>query len=259
MYFEPFGSAAVSAQTIFGQRASFYTTSTSHTDPQVLQRVVEMASPRPDWLALDIATGTGHTAFALAAHAGHVVGVDFTAAMLNEAAGLRTTQAIRNVTFCLADVHGLPFADAAFHLVACRRAAHHFSRIGHALQEMRRMLRPGGRMVIDDRSVPEDDFVDQCMNALDVYHDHSHVRQYRPSAWITMLETQGFAVEEVEPYTRHRPLTSLTGNIPREDAAQIHRILEPLTEAQRAALNLVERGGELYLNHWFVMISARKI
>ena len=55
------------AKRIFGERASRYTTSAAHTDPQVLARVVELAAPQPDWLVLDVATGTGHTAFALAA------------------------------------------------------------------------------------------------------------------------------------------------------------------------------------------------
>ena len=54
------------AKKVFGERASFYATSPAHTDTQVLARVVELARPQPDWLALDIATGSGHTALALA-------------------------------------------------------------------------------------------------------------------------------------------------------------------------------------------------
>ena len=48
-----------SARAIFGEHAAFYTTSTTHKDPKVLARVVELADPKPDWRALDIATGTG--------------------------------------------------------------------------------------------------------------------------------------------------------------------------------------------------------
>ena len=53
------------ARNLFGQRASYYATSETHTDPQVLARVVSMAAPGPDWGDLDVASGTGHTAFAL--------------------------------------------------------------------------------------------------------------------------------------------------------------------------------------------------
>ena len=246
------------ARRIFGERASRYTTSAAHTDPQVLARVVELAAPRGDWVALDVATGTGHTAFALAGHVRAVIGIDLTAEMLRESAQLKTARGIANVAFGLADIHHLPFVAESFHLVTCRRAAHHFSRIGPALGEMRRVLRIGGRVVIDDRSVPEDDFVDACVNRLDRYHDESHVREYRPSEWQRLLEDSGFAVETVEGYVKHRPLTALTEDVSAENVRKIHEALDSLTADQRAALNLREVRGEPHLNHWYVMLSATR-
>ena len=66
------------AQQVFGQRAAFYATSAAHKDRAVLNRVVELARPWPDALALDVATGTGHTAFALAPHVRRVIAIDVT-------------------------------------------------------------------------------------------------------------------------------------------------------------------------------------
>jgi ubiquinone/menaquinone biosynthesis C-methylase UbiE len=174
------------AQTVFGERASFYTTSNAHTDPQALGRVVALAEPRKNWAVLDIATGTGHTAFAVSPHVNSVVGVDLTVEMLTQAERLRVEKLLSNVVFQIADAHELPFQPETFDLVTCRRAAHHFSNIRRALREMRRVLRIGGKVIIDDRSVPEDDFLDACMNLLDTYHDESHVRQYRASEWQQM-------------------------------------------------------------------------
>jgi hypothetical protein len=90
---------------------------------------------------------------------------------------------------------------------------------------MKRVLRAGGQLVVDDRSVPEDDFVDERMNELDRLHDESHVRQYRPSEWERMLEACGFAVESVEPYIKHRPLTSLTDGVSTDNVKRIHTLL----------------------------------
>ncbi len=244
------------ARRIFGERAAFYTTSAAHTDPEVLARVISFAAPEPEWIGLDIATGTGHTAFALAGHVRMVVGTDLTPEMLREAKTLRAAKGLVNVTFTLADAHRLPFPSATFHLITCRRAAHHFSRIQQALGEMGRVLRAGGRLVIDDRSVPEDDFVDTCMNELDRYHDPSHVRQYRPSEWQRLLEGQGFSVEAIEPYTKHRPLTSFTGKASPEGVRAIHATIEGLSVGQREALNLHEVDGELFLNHWYCTLVA---
>lgn len=246
------------AKKIFGERAAHYTTSVQHTDQQILARVITLSAPEPQWAALDIATGTGHTALALASHVASVIGVDLTPEMLAEAEQLRSARAITNVSFRIADAHALPFADSTFDLVTCRLAAHHFSNITQALGEMKRVLRAGGRLVINDRSVPEDDFVDACMNELDWYHDESHIRQYRPSEWQQMLKEAGFEVETVEAYTKHRPLTSLTKDVNEENVRKIYALLDRLNAQQREALNLKEADGELHINHWYVLLSAQK-
>lgn len=246
------------AKRIFGERAAMYTTSAAHTDPQVLARVVALASPQPHWSALDIATGTGHTAFALAPHVRSVVGTDLTPEMLAEAERLRVQRSIDNVRFRPADVHHLPFEADTFDLVTCRRAAHHFSDIGRALREMHRVLRRSGRLVIDDRSVPEDDFVDRCMNKLDWYHDESHVREYRASEWRAMLAGVGFAIDVVEPYRQHRPLSALTAGVSPENVAGIRALLASLSDAQRCALNLDDVNGGAHLDHYYVLIAATK-
>jgi ubiquinone/menaquinone biosynthesis C-methylase UbiE len=245
------------ARRVFGQRAAAYTTSASHTDADVLANVVRMSHPASHWNVLDVATGTGHTAFALSPHAGSITGIDLTPEMLTEARKLAQARSITNVSPCLADVHHLPFEGGSFHLITCRRAAHHFSNITRALSEMKRVLRKDGRLVIDDRSVPDDDTVDSCMNELDRYHDESHVRQYRPDEWRRMLEGLGLLVEEVIPYTKHRPLSSLTAGVSRENVQRIHEVLGRLDVAQGKALNLRDVDSEPHLNHWYVTISAR--
>ncbi len=246
------------ARRIFGERAAFYVTSAAHTDPQVLARVVALAAPESGWAVLDIATGAGHTAFAVAERVRTVVATDFTFEMLRQAETLRTSRRILNVRFAMADVHALPFSSAVFNLITCRRAAHHFSHIGHALDEMRRVLVSPGRLVIDDRSIPEDDVVDSIMNRFDTFHDPSHVREYRSSEWRDMLEAHGFTVESAECYTKHRPLTSLTGKASPDGVQGIEQLVASLTPVQRAALDLCEVNGELHCTHWYVTISARK-
>ncbi len=246
------------ARRIFGQRAAHYRTSPAHTDPQILARLVALAVPQEDWVVLDIATGTGHTALALVPRVRTVVGIDLTPEMLAESRQLQTARGISNVVFGLADVHHLPFPGETFHLITCRRAAHHFSDIGRAVSEMHRVLRVGGRLVIDDRGVPEDNFVDDCMNLLDRYHDASHVREYRASEWQRILGERGFAVEALECYTKHRPLSALTAYVSPENVQGIRAVLNRLTPEQQAALNLREVDGEVYLNHWYAMLSCTK-
>jgi len=227
-----------------------------HRDPEELKRIIQMTTPRVDSLALDIATGSGHTAAALAPQVAEVVCVDITRQMIAEAEKQTLELDICNMSFCLADTHLLPFDARTFDIVTCRRAAHHFSNIMHALREMGRVLRSDGRLILDDRSVPEDDFVDTCMNELDRLHDASHVREYRPSQWRRLLEASGFTVDVIEPYSKHLPLTSLTTNVSPKNTEKIHAIVNNLTEVQKKMMNVAVFDGELYLNHWYVMLSA---
>jgi len=247
------------AKAIFGARADLYTTSAAHTDREVLSRLVEIANPEADWRVLDVGTGTGHTALAFAPHVREVVDLDLTEEMLREARKLAQEQSADNVTFQPADVHRLPRElDASFDLVTCRRAAHHFSDIDRALTEMARTLRPGGMLLIDDRSVPEDDWIDETMHRLDCLHDESHVRQYRASRWIALLESAGLSVEVVEPYTKHRPVAALTARVSPENVAEIRAILDVLSPEEQAKLRLESVDDELRSTHWYVMVAARK-
>ncbi len=249
-------TAEQAARRIFGERSAFYAKSAVHKDPEVLKRIIQMATPRVDSLALDIATGSGNTAAALAPQVAGVVCVDITRQMITEAEKLARELGIANMRFCLADTHALPFRDKTFDIVTCRRAGHHFSTITKALQEMRRVLQSDGRLVVDDRSVPEDDFMDSSMNELDRLHDASHVREYRPSRWRRMLEESGFIVDVIEPYSKHLPLTSLTTSVSPKNSERIHAIVDGLTDEQKRAMNVAEIDGVIYLNHWYVMLSA---
>jgi ubiquinone/menaquinone biosynthesis C-methylase UbiE len=245
-------------QTVFAPRAAFYATSAVHKDKAVLDRLVELARVQPADRVLDVATGAGHTALAFAPHVRQVIATDITPEMLAEGEKLKAELGTRNVEFRWADAHDLPFDDESFDAVTCRRAAHHFADIGWALREMCRVLHPGGRLVIDDRSVPEDDFADATLNRLDWLHDHSHVRQYRPGAWESLLQEAGCKTEVIEPYAKHRPLSAFTGGVEPESVAEIERIVAGLNKAQRAALNVAEKDGEIYLNHWYVMVVGVK-
>ena len=250
------GSIEDSARSTFTARAEHYVTSATHSDPSRLARIVEMTEPKAAWRVLDVGTGTGHTAFAFAPAVAWVTGVDLTEAMLRQAERVRKDRGYGNVDLQLADVHRMPFADGAFDLVTCRRAAHHFRDIDASLRETRRVLKPGGRLMIDDRSSPEDDEVDAILHRLDSLHDHSHVRQYRASEWERMLRHAGFTVGAVEDYHQDRPLDAFTRDVAEQDVAEINRVVEDLTERQRKVLHAQAVDGELRLRHFYVTIVA---
>jgi ubiquinone/menaquinone biosynthesis C-methylase UbiE len=182
----------VSAQ--FGAAAAAYTTSPVHSDPDALRQVVELAQPKPTDRALDIATGAGHTALALAPSVAEVLAYDMTQPMLRETARNAAARGLTNVATQQGIAEALPFPSAAFDIVTVRTAPHHFADVRAAIREMARVARPGARIVIVDSASPEDASLDRQWNHIEKLRDPSHVRNYTPSEWRSMLADAGLRV-----------------------------------------------------------------
>src|SRR5277367_1232748 len=135
-------------QSQFGAAAAAYTTSLVHNDPNALRRVVELASPKPGDAALDIATGAGHTALALAPSVARVIAYDLTREMLLETRRNAAARGLANVYTQQGPAEKLPFRDASFDIVTVRQAPHHFADVRAAVCEMARVTRTGGRVLI---------------------------------------------------------------------------------------------------------------
>jgi ubiquinone/menaquinone biosynthesis C-methylase UbiE len=243
---------------VFGKHARWYRTSPEHADQAVLSGLVCMVNPDTHSLVLDVATGTGNTAMAFAPFVKHVTGIDITPEMLSEAADKSKEDHVHNLDLCMADVMTLPFPDATFDVVVSRRAPHHFRDINRAIKEMSRVLKPGGVLAIDDRSVPEDDQVDATMNQLDELHDRSHVREYRPSDWSSMVSAAGLEPKEMRSYVRNLPLTRLTGTAEVLDAEEINHLVSSFDDEIKKKFGYRLVNGEEHINHWFVMLTAIK-
>lgn len=196
-------------QSQFGAAANAYTTSVGHSDPALLRRVIELAQPRPTDRALDIATGAGHTALALAPHVAEVVAFDLTQQMLEETARNAAARGLTNVTTKQGAAEKLPFPDSSFDIVAVRQAPHHYADIRTAIREMARVVKPGGRVAIIDSRAPEDDELDRAFNYIEKLRDPSHVRNWKPSEWRVMVQETGLRIiaEYLDFYTENgRPM-----------------------------------------------------
>ena len=109
-------------------------------------------------VALDLGVGTGDLAFdllAASAPSSRVLGVDLSEAML-ERVRRRAAASPLGPRFeaRAADAQALPFADATFARVTAAFAVRNFGDLDAALREMRRVLRPGGRAVVLEFSMP---------------------------------------------------------------------------------------------------------
>ncbi|HET9111888.1 MAG TPA: methyltransferase domain-containing protein [Ktedonobacterales bacterium] len=182
----------------FATNAEAYVSSESHASGADLARMVELAAPQPTDHALDISTGGGHVALALAPHVGRMVASDLTPRMLHVARAHITAQGATNVDFVIADAERLPFLDESFDLVTVRVAPHHYPDVARAVREMARVVTRGGRVVIIDNVAPSDPTLDALLNDWEWQRDPSHIRSHTLSAWRDFLTQAGLRLTHEE-------------------------------------------------------------
>jgi demethylmenaquinone methyltransferase / 2-methoxy-6-polyprenyl-1,4-benzoquinol methylase len=113
------------------------------------ERAVDLARVGPGSRALDVATGTGDLAIALARRGADVVGSDFSEGML-----ARAREKSGAVRWEQANALALPYADDEFDAATVGFGARNFSDLSGGLAEMVRVVRPGGRVVVLEITTP---------------------------------------------------------------------------------------------------------
>ena len=185
-----------SVRRFFAEHAQDYSKSKSHAQGADLEALIGDLKPRKSEVALDVATGTGFTAVALAGRVGHVTGIDMTDEMLVQAGRLARERGRTNVRFELGDAMKIGYPNSSFDIITTRRATHHFEDVPRFLREAKRVLRPGGRLGIVDMSPPEG--AEAFSNRIERLRDGSHVRAFTPAAWKSMVTRAGFHIQSSE-------------------------------------------------------------
>lgn len=244
-------------QQQFSRQAGAYARSASHRRDADLDLLLQYVQPVRSDRVLDVATGTGFTAFALRPLVRSVVGVDLTHGMLEEAR--RLAPAPGRIAWVAGDAEALPFADGTFSIVTCRRAPHHFQRIERGVDEMLRVLARGGRLGVVDQVPPESDPGCDLMETLEVARDSSHIRALRASRWQALLADRNVALtcaQVVESRQTVEAWLDLAG----ADDARRGVITGTLRRASREARDEIgyrEDPEPSFLKRWVVLVGTK--
>src|SRR5690242_2020084 len=106
---QPANDAKAQVQDYFSRTAESYVASFSHRAGDDMQRLIELGEWNPQLQVLDIATGGGHTALAVAPYVAQVTVTDLTPRMLEKARDFLLAQGVTNALFQVADAEQLPF------------------------------------------------------------------------------------------------------------------------------------------------------
>lgn len=187
----------VDPRSQFGPVAERYLSSGVHANPTALHQLVQLVRPNGG-VAIDVATGGGNVAYALAPYLERIVATDITPEMLDVTKKAAASKGLTNLDVLFAEAESLPFRSQSLDGVACRLGAHHFRSVKAFVSESARVLKPGGWFLLVDNAGIEDAAADDQLDALERLRDPSHVRCYRPSMWHEMIRSAGFEVSHEE-------------------------------------------------------------
>ena len=249
-------------QDYFSRTAESYVSSFLHRSGDDLQRLIELGAWNPQLLALDIATGGGHTALAVAPYVEQITVTDLTPRMLEKARDYLLEQGVTNARFQVADAEQLPFAPESFDRVTCRIAPHHFPSIPLFVQEVARVLKPGGIFLLIDCMAPSDPELDTFDNTIEKWRDSSHGRSCTLEEWETFLKDAGLSIEHVEFFRKTHEYDDWTARSlmpPNEKAKLAQFILESNDRIQSHFEIARKQDGQLAsFTNDFILLKGRK-
>jgi ubiquinone/menaquinone biosynthesis C-methylase UbiE len=250
-------------QEYFAQTAEGYVASFSHRSGSDLQRLIELGEWEPDQYALDVATGGGHTARAVAAHVAQVMVTDLTARMLEKAREFLLEKGVTNAQFQVADAEQLPFADGTFDRVTCRIASHHFPNMAQSVREAARVLKPAGLYLLIDCMAPSDPELDVFDNTIEKWRDQSHGRSCTLEEWEAFFTQAGLHIEHREFFRKTHDFDDWTtrSKMSTEQKEKLARFILESNDRIKRYFEVVQRpdGSLESFTNDFILLKGRKI
>jgi ubiquinone/menaquinone biosynthesis C-methylase UbiE len=243
----------------FTRQAAPFAAAAAIRNEEALDRIVQWAGAGPDDTVLDVACGPGLLACAFARVAQHATGIDMTPAMLEQARKTQQEQGLKNVNWQQGDVYSLPFPPAQFSIVSSRFAFHHLQDPLPALNEMKRVCKPGGKIVVADMAPLPDKAA--ALNAAELLRDPSHARALPLDELRDLFKQAGLADPQVNSYRMEGELEDLLSrSFPNDgDADRLREVFAESITDDALDLNTRRENGEIYYSFPVAVLVARKI
>ncbi|WP_369788876.1 class I SAM-dependent methyltransferase [Rouxiella sp. WC2420] len=188
-------SHAESVSQQFSPNASNYLTSAVHAQGPDLIKLEAILASYPQAVVVDLGCGAGHASFSAAKAVKKVVAYDLSAEMLAVVKQAAVDKQLNNIEVKQGYAESLPFEDESADIVISRYSAHHWHDVGQALREVRRILKPGGKVIMMDIASPGHPILDVHLQTIEKLRDTSHVRNYSTGEWLQKFNDAGLRIE----------------------------------------------------------------
>lgn len=211
-------------------------------------KMVEFMQPDSDISVLDVGTGSGDTARAVASHVREVVAIDSSIDAIERCRDLNRAAGINNITPLKMDAEKLLFPDEHFDAVTCRLATHHFRDLPQAFQEMARVLKKGAPLVIADRLCPEDRELSAFIHTIGKLRDSTFTTVLTIDQWKQLLESSGLSLTTYSAFKETINVLHWLDRSPlTEDQKQrIYDAFQNASPAVRGYFSVVDKSGRAF-------------
>lgn len=179
------------------QAANFESPSMSFSKQEFLDYTVRAIGLGGSERVLEVAAGTCATGRAIAPFAAEVTCLDITPQMLEVGKEKAREEGLSNMRFVVGDAEQIPFPDGSFDVAVSRLAFHHMLHPERVFAQMRRVLAPGGKLVLIDMEAAAPD-LRETEDAIERMRDISHVRNLSREEMLGLFRGAGLAVTKCE-------------------------------------------------------------
>lgn len=210
-------------------------------------------------VVLDLGTGTGKIAYTVQPYCKKVVGIDASAQMLDIANKNLDVLSHANISFRLAPVDKLPFADGSFDVLIARMVFHHvLENLGVAMKESYRVLRTGGRIVIAEGIPPnyrlKKDFV-EIFTLKEKRHTffEEDIMKLVADAGFQRINVRTFFMDaiSINNWLDH-------ADLPKENVEKIKQLHRGASSYFKEAYRLKEENGDIFIDMKHAIVTAEK-
>ena len=245
-------SSPIDPQEQFNRHAANYAVSVPHSSGRSLTILTEWASLERYELGIDLATGPGFTAFAVAEYCETVIASDIAEGMLSQARSIAEERGIRNVRFEVVDAQNIRYPESSFDIVTCRTAPHHFPDISQFLSEVHRVLKPSGVFLLCDTTTSETSDLAKWHQHAEALRDPSHVIAPSPSQWRNLVGKAGFEITDEQATQVNMTFWDWVkrSGTPDEVVRELHRDFAGASDAIKDEYGIFQLDGDDFAFHW---------
>jgi SAM-dependent methyltransferase len=179
----------------FTHQSESFANSPAMNAAEILGALVELAPADEEASWLDVACGPGLIARALAPRVGRVHGVDLTPAMLEKAAAEAEMAGLANLSFARGDAAALEEEDGSYDGAITRFSFHHIPAPQRVMDEMARVVRPGGWVVVGDHLTDGDGHAAAWHQEIERLRDPTHWASQTRERLLAMGEAAGLELD----------------------------------------------------------------